>query len=71
MWTGQTDESEMGLTYDTLDAILMLHVDGPFSRSATVETLGVPEPAIDRVVDLYERSEHKRHVPPAPDSLRP
>jgi NAD+ synthase len=71
MWTGQTDEAEMGLTYDTLDAILMLHVDGPFSRSATVETLGVPGSAVDRVVALYERSEHKRHVPPAPDVPTP
>jgi NAD+ synthase len=71
MWTGQTDEAEMGLTYDTLDAILMLHVDGPFSRSATVETLGVPGSAVDRVVELYERSEHKRHVPPAPDVPTP
>ncbi|MEF8840052.1 MAG: NAD+ synthase [Haloarculaceae archaeon] len=71
MWEGQTDEAEMGLTYDTLDAVLMLHVDGPFSRSATVETLGVPESAVDRVVDLYERSEHKRHVPPAPEPPTP
>jgi NAD+ synthase len=71
MWEGQTDEDEMGLTYDALDAILMLHVDGPFSRSATVETLGVPESAVDRVVGLYERSEHKRHVPPAPEPSTP
>jgi len=71
MWEGQTDEAEMGLTYDTLDAILMLHVDGPFSRSATVETLGVPESAVDRVVDLYERSEHKRRMPPAPEASTP
>jgi NAD+ synthase len=71
MWSGQTDETEMGLTYDTLDAILMLHVDGPFSRSATVETLDVPESAVDRAVDLYERSEHKRHVPPAPEPPTP
>ena len=71
MWAGQTDEGEMGLTYDALDAILMLHVDGPFSRSATVETLGVPESAIERVIDLYERSEHKRHMPPGPDAPTP
>jgi NAD+ synthase len=69
MWEGQTDEDEMGLDYDTVDAILALHVDGPFSRSATVETLGVPESAVERVVELYERSEHKRHMPPAPAEL--
>ncbi|MFC7227845.1 NAD+ synthase [Salinirubellus salinus] len=66
MWSGQTDETEMGLTYDTLDAVLMLHVDGPFSLSATCETLGVPESAVERVVSLVEGSAHKRSMPPAP-----
>jgi NAD+ synthase len=69
MWEGQTDEEEMGLDYDTLDAILALQVDGPFSKSATVETLGVPESAVERVVELVEQSQHKREMPPAPEPL--
>jgi NAD+ synthase len=69
MWEGQTDEEEMGLGYDELDAILALHVDGPFSKDATVRTLGLPEEAVERVVDLYEKSEHKRSMPPAPEPL--
>jgi NAD+ synthase len=69
MWEGQTDEEEMGLGYDELDAILALHVDGPFSKAATVRTLGLPEEAVERVVELYEQSEHKRSMPPAPESL--
>ncbi|WP_313693742.1 NAD+ synthase [Halorarum halobium] len=70
MWEGQTDEEELGLTYDTLDAILALHVDGPLSTSATVEHLGVPESAVERVDELYESSRHKRATPPAPKELR-
>lgn len=69
MWTGQTDEEEMGLGYDELDAILALYVDGPFSRDATVETLGIPESAVDRVAELVAESEHKRSMPPAPEPL--
>ncbi|MUV56620.1 NAD+ synthase [Halogeometricum sp. CBA1124] len=69
MWSGQTDEEEMGMDYDTLDAILALHVDGPLSKSATTTHLDVTEAQVDRVVELYERSEHKRHTPPAPDPL--
>jgi NAD+ synthase len=69
MWLGQTDEEEMGLTYDTLDAILALHVDGPLSTSATVRELGVTEEQIARVDELVATSEHKRHMPPAPESL--
>ncbi|RDI72087.1 NAD+ synthase [Halopelagius longus] len=71
MWIGQTDEEEMGVGYDTLDAVLALHVDGPLSKSATVRHLDIPESQVERVVELYERSEHKRHMPPAPESLRP
>jgi NAD+ synthase len=69
MWEGQTDEEEMGLGYDTLDAILALHIDGPFSKSATVRTLDVPESAVERVEELVAGSEHKRHMPPAPEPL--
>jgi NAD+ synthase len=69
MWEGQTDETEMGLGYDELDAILAVHVDGPLSKSATRRTLGVPASAIERVVELYEQSKHKRAMPPAPERL--
>jgi len=69
MWEGQTDEAEMGLGYDELDAILALHVDGPFSKSATRRTLGLSESAIERVVDLHGESTHKRKMPPAPEPL--
>jgi len=66
MWDGQTDAEEMGLDYDTVDAILAVHVDGGLSRTATVRELDVPVEAVDRVVELYERSAHKRSMPPAP-----
>ena len=66
MWVGQTDEEEMGLGYDELDAILALHIDGPFSKAATVRALSVPESAVERVASLVAESEHKRAMPPAP-----
>jgi NAD+ synthase len=69
MWLGQTDEAELGLDYDTLDAVLALHVDGPLSKAATVRELDVDPEVVDRVVDLHERSAHKRRMPPAPDPL--
>ena len=69
MWSGQTDEAEMGLDYDTLDSILALHVDGPLSTSATVRTLGVETETVERVEELHESSEHKRKMPPGPAPL--
>jgi len=69
MWLGQSDEEEMGLDYDTLDAVLALYVDGPFSKSATVRTLDIDEAAVDRVETLVAESEHKRRMPLAPDPV--
>ena len=67
MWEGQTDAAEMGLDYDTVDAIVAVHVDGGLSRAATIRELDVPAEAVDRVVALSERSAHKRSMPPAPE----
>jgi NAD+ synthase len=70
LWTGQTDEAELGLDYDTLDAILAFHVDGPLSADAVArEVEAVTAEQVQRVGEMHERSEHKRHVPPSPASL--
>ncbi|WP_132056720.1 NAD+ synthase [Halorussus amylolyticus] len=71
LWAGQTDEEELGIDYDALDAILALHIDGPLSVAATArEVEELTEKQVERVREMYERSEHKRQVPPSPESLR-
>ncbi|WP_224448529.1 NAD+ synthase [Haloprofundus salilacus] len=69
MWLEQTDEDEMGITYDTLDAILALNIDGPLSTAATARHLDVAGEQIERVEQLVAQSAHKRSMPPAPDAL--
>jgi len=69
MWSGQTDEAELGMDYETLDSILALHVDGPLSKTATARTIDVDESVVADVRALHERSEHKRHAPPGPEPL--
>ena len=69
LWADQTDEEELGLDYDTLDAILALHVDGPLSVSATARHLRLEESIVERVRGMYERSAHKRAFPPGPEPL--
>jgi len=70
LWADQTDEEELGLDYDTLDAVLALHVDGPVSASATARHLRLDEDVVERVRGMYERSAHKRAFPPGPEPLR-
>ncbi|NEU55588.1 NAD+ synthase [Halorussus sp. MSC15.2] len=70
LWADQTDEEEMGIDYDSLDAVLALHIDGPLSVTATArEVEELTEEAVRRVREMYERSQHKRRVPPSPEPL--
>ena len=66
LWAGQTDEEELGIDYDTLDAILALHVDGPLSASATARAIDVEEATIERIAEMTARSKHKRTPPATP-----
>ncbi|ADD06399.1 NAD synthase, ammonia-dependent [Natrialba magadii ATCC 43099] len=69
LWADQTDEDEMGLSYETLDSILVTHVDGPLSVAATCRELDVEPETVERVREMYQHSEHKRQVPPSPEPL--
>ena len=59
----------MGMDYDTLDAILALHVDGGVPKAATAEHIGVDASLVEQVVGMYESSAHKRAMPPGPEPL--
>jgi NAD+ synthase len=63
LWPGQTDESEGGFDYPTLDRLLFWRVD---KRRSTDELVGLGfDPAmIERVDRMVAGSEFKRQVPP-------
>lgn len=54
LWEGQTDENEMGTTYDMIDAI----VEGRIND--------VPKKDQDIIARLHRISDHKRHTAAAP-----
>ncbi len=60
---GQTDEAELGLTYDEADAILHLLFDDGRSPDQ-VTAAGHPPAKVERVCDLFRRSRFKRRLPP-------
>lgn len=66
LWENHTDEDELGMTYETLDTILALHVDGDVPASQTATIADCPRETVDRVIEMVEGSEHKRAQPPAP-----
>lgn len=54
LWASQTDESELGMTYDELDqAIVEIFDHGSEEKN----------PVYDRVRELYRNSSHKRRTP--------
>ena len=56
LWPGQTDEGELGITYDELDAILAALERG--------ETPHAPPQTVARVKQMVATSAHKRSMPP-------
>lgn len=51
LWEGQTDEQEMGITYDQIDRYLLGEE--------------VPEGVKEKIEKLHRQSEHKRQLPPS------
>jgi NAD+ synthase len=62
LWEGQTDEDELGFSYDEVDALLSLMVDRRQRRPQLVAAGFEPE-FIDRVQTLMRRSQYKRKLP--------
>ncbi len=64
LWKGQTDEGELGVSYETADKILTMLVDEKKDVSS-VKKVFSPE-QVDRLVGLLRANEHKRMPPQAP-----
>lgn len=62
LWPGQTDESEMGLTYPEADKVLYLMVDERRTLDEVIET-GFSRDFVETVWHMVQRSQYKR-LPP-------
>jgi len=61
LWPGQTDEAELGLTYDVADEVLHLLFDAGL-RPHEVVGLGYDEGAVQRIVRLEQANRFKRRL---------
>ncbi|MGC9778460.1 MAG: NAD+ synthase [Candidatus Heimdallarchaeota archaeon] len=66
LWEGQTDEGEMGISYDNLDLIL-LAIEKGYTKDQIVEELQLEKALIEKVEKMIKNSEHKRKMPPILD----
>lgn len=65
LWPGQTDEAELGVTYEDLDRIL-LGIELQLEPDAIAEKAHVPLRTVRRVERLVSASIHKRKMPLIP-----
>jgi len=63
LWAGQTDEEELGLTYDEVDPLLVAMFDQDKSRRELIAA-GFAEAVIDRTASLVLANAWKRKPPP-------
>jgi NAD+ synthase len=63
LWVGQTDESELGFTYEQVDKLLYLLVDHRFNARECVEE-GFDEAFVNAVIKRVQRNQFKRMMPP-------
>ena len=63
LWMGQTDEGELGFTYEQVDKLLFLLVDQRYSAQECVEE-GFDEKFVSLVMTRVRRNQFKRMMPP-------
>ena len=63
LWTGQTDEGELGFTYAEVDQLLYLMVDQRYSNEDCIEA-GFAPAFVNEVAQKIRRSHFKRLMPP-------
>ncbi len=63
LWEGQTDENELGFTYQDVDRLLYLLVDQRYSPQEAVED-GFDEKFVNAVTTRIRRNQFKRMLPP-------
>lgn len=63
LWTGQTDEEELGIRYELLDKILYFMVDENLSTKEIAERLEMSHEEVLRIKEMVESSKHKLSTP--------
>jgi NAD+ synthase len=63
LWSGQTDEGELGFTYEEVDKLLYLMIDQRYSLEDCVEA-GFERPFVETVARRIQRNHFKSVLPP-------
>jgi NAD+ synthase len=63
LWIGQTDEGQLGFSYEQVDQLMFLMVDGRYDPEECIEA-GFERAFVGKVSELIRRNQFKRMMPP-------
>ena len=66
LWEGQSDEDEIGMSYDLLDKILYFYTEKDMKNTEIAQKLDISVDDVDMIITKIKRSEHKSKVPESP-----
>lgn len=69
LWANQTDEDEIGMSYDLLDEILYLYSEKDMDDTQIAEKLDISADDVNMIINKIIRSEHKSKVPEIPKKI--
>ena len=69
LWENQSDEEEIGMSYDLLDEILYLFTERDMKNSQIAERLDISVDDVNMIINKIIRSEHKSKVPEIPKKI--
>ena len=73
LWPGQTDEEELGITYQEIDQVLYYYIDKQMNPEDIVKTKGISEEIVKKVINLVKKNEFKRRpaaIARIPDEIK-
>ncbi|HSW88571.1 MAG TPA: NAD+ synthase [Candidatus Saccharimonadales bacterium] len=62
LWQGQTDEDELGFSYQQADEVLRYFIDEKLSKEEII-TKGIAENIVEKVLQRVKANEFKHHLP--------
>jgi len=62
LWLGQTDEEELGFTYEEADTLLEMLIDRGMPPQQVADK-GFSREVVDNIMRLVQQTQYKRHMP--------
>ncbi len=62
LWAGQSDESELGFSYELADSIMYLLIDKMY-KPEVLESLGYDIKIVNKIYGMIKKSQYKRRTP--------